>query len=72
MSIIDLLNAREHLELYGRIKLLKYEDLTNEVNELIENLNLSMNGDILAGNYSGGNKRKLMVAVSMISKPVVL
>jgi len=72
MSIIDLLNAREHLELYGRIKLLKYSDLYNEIDELIENLNLSMNGDILAGNYSGGNKRKLMVAVSMISKPVVL
>lgn len=32
-------------------------------------LNLRMNGDNLAGKFSGGNKRKLMVACSLIGNP---
>lgn len=70
MSIIDLLNAREHLELYGKIKLLRNVD--SEVDHLLESMNLLMNGDTVAGGYSGGNKRKLMVAISMIAQPKVL
>lgn len=31
-----------------------------------------MNGDLLVGQYSGGNKRKLMVAVAMIANPSVI
>lgn len=32
-------------------------------------MNLRMNGDNLAGRFSGGNKRKLMVACSLIGNP---
>jgi len=32
----------------------------------MEMLSLKMNGDTLAGEYSGGNKRKLMTAIAMI------
>lgn len=35
-------------------------------------MNLRMNGESLAGDYSGGNKRKLMVAIAMIGYPTVL
>jgi len=70
MSIIDLLNAREHLELYGKIKYLK--NLYPEVDNLLEGMNLLMNGDTIAGGFSGGNKRKLMVAIAMIAQPKVL
>ena len=36
---------------------------------LIDMMNLRMNGDNLAGLYSGGNKRKLMVACALIGSP---
>lgn len=36
---------------------------------LLDMMNLKMNGDNLAGRFSGGNKRKLMVACSLIGNP---
>lgn len=36
---------------------------------LMKMMNLEMNGDTLVGQYSGGNKRKLLVAVAMIGHP---
>jgi len=39
------------------------------VDLLLDMMNLRMNGDNLAGRFSGGNKRKLMVACSLIGNP---
>jgi len=51
---------------------MKGEELDFNVNQLLDMMNLKMNGDTLAGNYSGGNKRKLMVAISMIGHPAAI
>lgn len=72
MSIIDLLTAKEHLELYGRLKYLTHSCLEKNIEQLLDMMNLRMNGESLAGDYSGGNKRKLMVAIAMIGYPTVL
>eukprot|EP00801_Mesodinium_rubrum_P001109 Mrub_01109.p1 GENE.Mrub_01109~~Mrub_01109.p1 ORF type:complete len:782 (-),score=153.79 Mrub_01109:67-2325(-) len=68
-SIIDLLTASEHLYFYGRLKYLEPVCLHNSVEQLLDMMNLRMNGEILAGRFSEGNKRKLMVACALIGKP---
>jgi len=72
MTIIDNLTAIEHLELYGNLKYLSGEQLQRNVDSLMDMMNLRMNGDTLAGQYSGGNKRKLQVAIAMIGHPEMI
>jgi len=46
--------------------------LQQNIETLLDMMNLRMNGDTLAGQYSGGNKRKLMAAIAMIGNPSVI
>jgi len=39
------------------------------INEIIDELSLSEFRNINAGTYSGGNKRKLSVAIAMLGNP---
>eukprot|EP00483_Globobulimina_turgida_P001928 UN01930 len=70
-AIFDLLTAREHLTIYGMIKGLNENDIDNQSNKLINSLSLSPYANKMAGTYSGGNKRKLSVAMAMIGTPIV-
>jgi ATP-binding cassette, subfamily A (ABC1), member 3 len=60
------LTPKEHLELFGRIKGLEGESLYKNVDSFIEKMDLSDFFGTLATNLSGGNKRKLCVATSLI------
>ena len=42
------------------------------VEETITDLGLEPYADKLAGSYSGGNKRKLMVAIAIIGNPPII
>ena len=42
------------------------------VKKLIFELGLTKYADKVAGSYSGGNKRKLMIAIAIIGKPKFL
>ncbi|KFK34077.1 hypothetical protein AALP_AA5G099400 [Arabis alpina] len=68
------LTGREHLLFYGRLKNLKGSDLTQAVEESLKNVNLFHGGvaDKPAGKYSGGMKRRLSVAISLIGNPKVV
>jgi ATP-binding cassette subfamily A (ABC1) protein 3 len=55
------------LELFGRIKGLVGNSLKESVDYYIESMDLARNIGTLATNLSGGNKRKLCVAVSLIA-----
>jgi ABC-type multidrug transport system ATPase subunit len=70
----DLLTAKEHLEFYGRIRGVPDEKLDGMVNLLIKRLTLDQDDQHLrpAGTYSGGNKRKLSVAIALIGNPPVV
>ncbi|KAK7265779.1 hypothetical protein RJT34_33402 [Clitoria ternatea] len=70
----ESLTGREHLLFYGRLKNLKGSDLTQAVEESLKSLNLFHGGvaDKQAGKYSGGMKRKLSVAISLIGDPKVV
>ncbi|GMF33894.1 unnamed protein product [Phytophthora fragariaefolia] len=71
-ALIDLLTVREHLELFAKIKGVSSSDLDFVVSEKVEQLNLTAFEDKLAGSLSGGNKRKLSVAIAMIGSPRIL
>ena len=64
--------AREHLLTYGRIKGYAGERLTSEVNSMLKKMSLENYSDKLAGDYSGGNKRKLSVAIAMLADPKIV
>ncbi|XP_058181545.1 ABC transporter A family member 10-like [Rhododendron vialii] len=70
----ETLTAREHLLFYGRLKNLKGPALHRAVEESLSSVNLLNGGvaDKQAGKYSGGMKRRLSVAISLIGDPKVV
>ncbi|KAG6615637.1 ABC transporter A family member 1 [Phytophthora cinnamomi] len=71
-ALFDLLTVREHLELFGAIKGVPQDSLERVVMEKIHQLNLADFENKLAGSLSGGNKRKLSVAIAMIGNPAII
>nr|AIU41627.1 ABC transporter family protein [Hevea brasiliensis] len=70
----ETLTGREHLLFYGRLKNLKGSALIQAVEESLRSVNLFNGGvaDKQAGKYSGGMKRRLSVAISLIGDPKVV
>jgi ATP-binding cassette subfamily A (ABC1) protein 3 len=70
-ALLDLLTVREHLELYAQLK-----GLTPVMNDgivrLLRKLHLEQFEHKLAGTLSGGNKRKLSVAIALLGDPKVV
>ncbi|KAG2302511.1 hypothetical protein Bca52824_031162 [Brassica carinata] len=64
----------ETSSLYGRLKNIKGSALTQAVEESLKSVSLFDGGvgDKPAGNYSGGMKRRLSVAISLIGNPKVV
>ncbi|CAA3030738.1 ABC transporter A family member 7-like [Olea europaea subsp. europaea] len=68
----ETLTGREHLLFFGRLKNLKGAALNQAVEESLRNVNLFHGvADKQAGKYSGGMKRRLSVAISLIGDPKV-
>jgi len=65
------LTAREHLLFYGRLKNLEADGLEEAISEALASVNLLPNIDDQAETFSGGMKRRLSVAISMIGDPLV-
>ncbi|KAL7097878.1 hypothetical protein ACP275_10G171500 [Erythranthe tilingii] len=68
-ALLEFVTVREHLELYARIKGIEEYDLERVVMEKLEEFNLLKHADKPAYALSGGNKRKLSVAIAMIADP---
>lgn len=71
-SLYDELSAREHLQLYARLRGVPHKDETKVVNWALKKLALTEFADKPSGTYSGGNKRKLSTAISLIGNPSIL
>lgn len=71
-AIFGLLTAREHLEFYGRLKGVPKAVLAEVVQRKISELSLEPHADKMARGYSGGNKRKLSVAIATIGEPKIV
>lgn len=58
---------REHLLIYGRLKgLRKGSELEENVEQILRGASLTMYADRLASKLSGGNQRKLSLAIALI------
>ncbi len=71
-ALLDFLTVREHLELFGRLKGFVGSELQEKVNGMLRQFHFEMFQYKLAGNLSGGNKRKLSVAIAMLGEPILL
>ena len=70
--IFEYLTVYENLEFYSRIKGIKKTKVDSLVNLMIREMALEEFKDKLSGKLSGGNKRKLTVAIAMIGSPPIL
>ncbi|CAM0910189.1 unnamed protein product [Alopecurus aequalis] len=70
----EMLTGREHLQFYGRLKSLNGSALDLAVEESLRSVNLLLGGaaDKQVGKYSGGMKRRLSVAISLIGDAKVV
>jgi ATP-binding cassette, subfamily A (ABC1), member 3 len=71
-AILDLVSVREHLELYARIKGVPEPEVKKVVEEKLVEMDLKPFEHKLAGRLSGGNKRKLGVAIALIGNPPIV
>ncbi|KAF9260869.1 P-loop containing nucleoside triphosphate hydrolase protein [Marasmius fiardii PR-910] len=72
-AIDSQLTVREHLIIYGRLKGLESGDiLSNNVNTILQATALMPYADRLASKLSGGNQRKLSLAIALIGNPSVV
>ena len=62
----------ENLEFYARIKGVKLELLDQLVNAMIIEMALEEYKNKISGKLSGGNKRKLSVAISLLCNPQIV
>ncbi|KAL4432497.1 hypothetical protein ABPG74_013351 [Tetrahymena malaccensis] len=70
-ALLDNLTAREHLELFAAIKGIPSDQREQAVSEKLDELNLRKFENVVARTYSGGNKRKLSVAIAMLGNPPI-
>jgi ATP-binding cassette subfamily A (ABC1) protein 3 len=70
--IFDLMTVEEHLDYYARIKGILKEKRKELIEKEIKEMNLEEHRKKPAGTLSGGNKRKLSVALCVIGNPPII
>jgi ABC-2 type transport system ATP-binding protein len=71
-AVEERLTGRENLHLVGRHFHLPKSDVRTRTEELLERFDLVDAADRVAKGYSGGMKRRLDIAMSLIGRPAVL
>ncbi|MFD1939529.1 MULTISPECIES: ABC transporter ATP-binding protein [Nonomuraea] len=71
-ALDELLSARENLELFGRLAGLNRHRARVRASELLETAGLTEVGRRAVGTFSGGMRRRLDLATSLITTPAVL
>ena len=71
-TVDELLTGRENLRLIGQLYGLEAGYIRRASDELLERFSLTDAGDRIAKTYSGGMRRRLDLAVSLIATPPVL
>jgi ABC-2 type transport system ATP-binding protein len=71
-AVDELLTGRENLEMFGRLFRLSRTEARHRASELLERFELVDAADRTAKTYSGGMRRRLDLASSMLTKPRVL
>ena len=66
------MSVEEHLWFYARIKGIPSEMQSEIIETTITEMSLTEHRTKPAGTLSGGNKRKLSVAISLVGSPIVV
>ncbi|XP_041364325.1 cholesterol transporter ABCA5-like [Gigantopelta aegis] len=70
--LYDELSSREHLAIFAAIKGVKEELKANVVETIMKAVDIDDQADVFVRNLSGGQKRKLSVAIALIGDPKIL
>lgn len=70
--IFEYMSVQENIDYFARIKGIPSHCRKDLVNRTIKQLDLSDNRHKLAGTLSGGNKRKMAVALAIIGNPPII
>eukprot|EP00270_Netrium_digitus_P003854 TRINITY_DN1466_c0_g1_i1.p1 TRINITY_DN1466_c0_g1~~TRINITY_DN1466_c0_g1_i1.p1 ORF type:complete len:971 (+),score=291.84 TRINITY_DN1466_c0_g1_i1:469-3381(+) len=68
----DSLTARDHLYLFANVKGLPHDQIVQESEKLLGQVRLLDAGRVRSGSYSGGMKRRLSLAISLIGDPQIV
>ena len=71
-AIFESLTVYENLEFYGLIKGAKKDKIKSIIEALMDEMNLAPFRNKQSGRLSGGNKRKLSVAIAIICNPPII
>jgi len=71
-AVDELLTGRENLEMFGRLFRLSRPEASRRASELLERFELADAADRNAKTYSGGMRRRLDLASSLLTQPRVL
>ena len=71
-AVDEYLTGRENLRMFGRLFHLSRADSARRADELLDRFDLADAGSRLAKTYSGGMRRRLDIASSLIAAPSVL
>ena len=71
-AIFPLLTAQEHLCFYARIRGIPEKYITRVCKWALHRLGLEIFANSIAGDYSGGNKRKLSTAIAIVGNPSII
>ncbi|CAB3398546.1 unnamed protein product [Caenorhabditis bovis] len=63
-TLFDKLTVMEHLEFFAKLKERRWDP--EEAREMLERLRIEFKADAMAGTLSGGQKRKLSLAIALI------
>jgi len=70
--LFDLLTVKEHLDLFGAIRGMEGQALQDDVLRCIADVGLGEETHQRAGSLSGGQKRRLSLAIALVGDPPVL
>eukprot|EP00941_MAST-03F_sp_MAST-3F-sp1_P006540 g6540.t1 len=71
-ALLPKVTVREHLRIFGLIKGVTGLKLEEEITEKLNRMDLVEFAGAAAGTLSGGNKRKLCVAIALIGSPPII
>jgi daunorubicin resistance ABC transporter ATP-binding subunit len=71
-AIDELLTGRENLRMFGQLFRLSRREASRRADDLLERFDLADAGDRLARTYSGGMRRRLDLASSLLTQPRML
>lgn len=71
-ALTELLTGREHLEFFALLRGVPEKEVSKVGEWAVRKLGLVKYAEKYAGNYSGGNKRKLSTAIALIGGPPVV